>query len=111
MHTRFISMILLFLVAATFVSCQSEQEKLAALCAEIKAAEAMTDDCDKMAQKLAPLKDKFMAENEKLRNAPPDAERAPLIETMSVCLSSYLTISTGTCANHEGVRKATFIDD
>ncbi len=111
MHARFITILWILTAAALFSGCQSEQEKLAALCSDIKAAKAMTDDCDKMAKKLAPLKDKFMAENKKLRNSPPDAERAQMIDTMSDCMRSYLEISTGTCANHEGVRKATFIDD
>ena len=111
MNTRYIAIFFMLSVTAILASCQSEQEKLSTLCSEIKAASAMTDDCDKMAQKLTPLKEKFKAANENFKNPPAnDADRAAIIDTMSVCSRAYLEISTGTCATHEGVRKATFID-
>ena len=111
MFNRLISIAFTFAIALTLMSCQSEQEKLATLCSDMRAASAMTDDCDKMAQKLDPLIKKFRAENKRLETAPPEAERAAIREAMSVCLSSYLSISTGTCSTHEGVRKAISLDD
>ena len=111
MKSRIITTILTLAAAIFLTSCQSEQEKLASLCSDMRAASAMTDDCDKMAQKLDPLIKKFRAENKRLETAPPEADRAAILEAMSVCLSSYLTISTGTCSSHEGVRKAISLDD
>ena len=111
MKSRIIITILTLAATIFLTSCQSEQEKLASLCGDLKAVSAMTDDCDKMAKNLAPLIKKFKAENKKLETAPAEADRAAILEAMSVCLSSYLTISTGTCSSHEGVRKAISLED
>ena len=99
--------ILLFVSAVALTACQSEVEKMQALCGEIEAVSKLTDNCDTMADKLAPLSKKFHETMNRYDTNPPvEAERDAIVDATSRCLRSYLEISLGTCGTHEGVKKA-----
>ena len=102
-------LLLLFMVLsfAALLGCSSDKDKMDDVCAKLKTASLMTDDCSAMATKIGPLTQKFESLLKHLnRNVPSEQERAGYIDSVSQCLSAYTEISTGSCGQDAAVIKA-----
>ena len=81
-------------------ACDSSLDKLARTCNDLKAISLMTDDCDKMAQKLAPAASQL---NKFIDGFTPD-EQLPLYQdTLKGCMEAYTEIYAGPCGNNSKV--------
>ena len=80
--------------------CKSDLEQLTETCNEIETVSKMTEDCQMMAQKLAPLSESFKAQKKKLENNPPSNDLMPqYIDQTSTCMTAFLEMASGPCKN------------
>ena len=97
---------LLFLVALCSVGCNDDRHKLEALCGELTQISQMTDDCDKMGDKLAPVARSYSEFLDRMPAVHDDSERGEFISLFSQCNSMFLEIQLGTCGTNEAVKNA-----
>lgn len=97
--------IVLFLALLSGLGCQNDMERLEDICGKLELASLMTDDCEKMANALAPTTKQFSALVDHLgTNIPSEEKRAMYVNKVSQCLRYYLEIETGTCGEHKAVQ-------
>lgn len=97
---------LLFLVILCCAGCNDDQRKLETICGELAVISQMTDDCDKMGDKLAPVARSYTEILDRMPAVRNDSERGEFISLFSQCNSIFLEIQLGTCGTNEAVKSA-----
>ena len=95
----------LILLLAIVCGCQDNRKQLDGICNDLVNVSKMTDDCHKMAEHLAPVTERFKTIMDKLDKDVPDvSEQQAYFDSASLCLRTYLEISTGTCKDDPEVK-------
>ena len=97
---------LIILVIVFCSGCNDDRHRLEAICGELTQISQMTDDCDKMGDKLAPVARSYTEILDRMPAVHDEAERGEFISLFSQCNSMFLEIQLGTCGTNEAVKNA-----
>ncbi|MBR4985857.1 MAG: hypothetical protein IKY83_08970 [Proteobacteria bacterium] len=86
--------------------CNDDRHKLEAIYGELTEISQMTDDCDKMGDKLAPVAESYAAILNRLPTVRDREDRGTMISLFSQCNSMFLEIQLGTCGTNKAVKEA-----
>ena len=78
-------------------ACDSPIDNLSRTCSDLKAISLMTDDCDKMAQKLSPAASHL---NKLIDDFTPDEQISIYQDTLKGCMEAYTEIYAGPCGKN-----------